>query len=416
MARITLDVFKKKFEFGWDVLDGIISGGSSIDAKQGLGITSRPVAEDFTRAYGYEPSNPIEQAELLGNFHEAIHFIRRSFLKPDNPDGIASAVPRKILEITDVTDLFLLASDSLPNQDKDPNGALYRDWACCILKVMHTIAHIDKDMRNPYFSEIQKQILDRFYKYVHRGADGVLSLGVREDDSLRVQLVSFESKPKKTRDSNLIKLLHKSENVAEDIYDQVGVRFVTRTRLDAVRVVKFLRDQNILIAPNIKPSRSRNTLVDTQALKEEVQRLISSGAWTSMNDIDFDQTLDDVAHLQRVNRDGNPHTSLHYRAIQFTARQLIKVVNPIYEDVRELKAVARQKPLPEEAAKILERMNLRYSQRDIRFFYPFEVQITDQKSAQENEAGLSSHVEYKRSQVATAMKRVMGSLTDANQR
>ncbi|MEK7690412.1 MAG: TIGR04552 family protein, partial [Bdellovibrionota bacterium] len=187
----------------------------------------------------------------------------------------------------------------------------------------------------------------------------------------------------------------------------------TRTRLDAVRVVKFLRDQNILIAPNIKPSRSRNTLVDTQALKEEVQRLISSGAWTSMNDIDFDQTLDDVAHLQRVNRDGNPHTSLHYRAIQFTARQLIKVVNPIYEDVRELKAVARQKPLPEEAAKILERMNLRYSQRDIRFFYPFEVQITDQKSAQENEAGLSSHVEYKRSQVATAMKRVMGSLTDA---
>ncbi|MEK7691318.1 MAG: TIGR04552 family protein, partial [Bdellovibrionota bacterium] len=203
-------MFKKKFEFGWDVLDGIISGGSSIDAKQGLGITSRPVAEDFTRAYGYEPSNPIEQAELLGNFHEAIHFIRRSFLKPDNPDGIASAVPRKILEITDVTDLFLLASDSLPNQDKDPNGALYRDWACCILKVMHTIAHIDKDMRNPYFSEIQKQILDRFYKYVHRGADGVLSLGVREDDSLRVQLVSFESKPKKTRDSILIKLLHKS--------------------------------------------------------------------------------------------------------------------------------------------------------------------------------------------------------------
>ena len=42
---------------------------------------------------------------------------------------------------------------------------------------------------------------------------------------LMIPLVSFETKSKKTRESIIIKLLHKQENVAEELFDRIGVRF-----------------------------------------------------------------------------------------------------------------------------------------------------------------------------------------------
>jgi uncharacterized protein (TIGR04562 family) len=44
--------------------------------------------------------------------------------------------------------------------------------------------------------------------------------------------------------------------------------------------------------------------------------------------------------------------------------------------------------------------------RDVRFFYPFEVQITDQESHGKNTQGEASHAEYKKSQLKSAMKRI----------
>jgi uncharacterized protein (TIGR04562 family) len=44
--------------------------------------------------------------------------------------------------------------------------------------------------------------------------------------------------------------------------------------------------------------------------------------------------------------------------------------------------------------------------RDVRFFYPFEVQITDYESHVKNTQGEASHNEYKKSQLRSAMKRI----------
>lgn len=44
--------------------------------------------------------------------------------------------------------------------------------------------------------------------------------------------------------------------------------------------------------------------------------------------------------------------------------------------------------------------------RDVRFFYPFEVQITDYESFLKNTQGEASHQEYKRAQLRSAMKRI----------
>src|SRR6185503_311488 len=106
--------------------------------------------------------------------------------------------------------------------------------------IMHTIAHIDKDLRTQHFADIQKQIFDRFYKFIFRDEHGQLFLGENSSDPLRVPLVAFETKPKKARDSIILKLLHKPENVAEDIFDRVGMRYVTKTRLGSLQVIKFL--------------------------------------------------------------------------------------------------------------------------------------------------------------------------------
>lgn len=403
---------RAKYDFRWDVLDVIISGKSSIDSPTGFQVQNVGEADRFIQSYGYDLANPIERAEVLGNFHEALNFVRKNFLQPENPQGLKLEIPRKILELTDIRELFLMSSMNYGGQTADTQGKLLRNWACSLLKVMHTIAHIDKDLRTPHFSDIQQQIFDRFYKVIHRDAEGQLYLGERDDDPNRIDLVAFETKPKKSRESTLIKLLHKPENVAEDIFDRVGIRFVTPTPLGALRVVKYLKDNMIVMPPNIKPSRSRNTLVDIDDFRLRLEDALSRSETGTLAETLLAAELEAAAHPPRVSPE-NPHTSEFYRAIQFTVRQLIKLQNPLYAELKELKSQARTRPLEEELGKAIERINLKHIQREVRFFYPYEVQVVDQKSAEENEKGRSAHSEYKRAQLQTALRRVMGNLVDA---
>jgi uncharacterized protein (TIGR04562 family) len=401
-------LLKNKYDFSWEVLDVIISGRSSIDSPTGFQIQNFDEATRFVESYGYDPTDPIQAAEIQGNYQEALNFVRKNFLQPDNPEGLKLDCPRKILELTDMRDLLLMGSGNYPGQTTETSGQILRGWACSLLKVMHTIAHIDKDLRSSHFSDIQKQIFDRFYKIVHRDAEERLFLG---DDASRVELVAFETKPKKSRDSIIVKLLHKPENVAEDIFDRVGMRFVTKTRLGAIQVVKYLKDKMIVMPPNIKPSRSRNTLVDLEYFRSGLHASLLKVGRGEIDEPTLISELEQAAQPPRVNPD-NPHTSEFYRSIQFTGRQLIKLTNPLYDQLKELKALTKGKPADTDLTKAVERVDMKYIQREVRFFYPFEVQVVDEKSNEENERGRSAHSEYKRAQVQTALRRVMGSLVD----
>jgi uncharacterized protein (TIGR04562 family) len=402
-----------RFDFRWDVLDVIISGKSTLDSPTGFPIQTSDEADRFVHSYGYDLENPIESAELMGNYREALTFIRKNFLQPENPEGLRIEVPRKILELVNVRDLFLMGGYVLPGQSNDTAGSYLRNWACAILKVMHTIAHIDKDLRTPHFSDIQQQIFDRFYKVVHRDSEDRLYVGDSASDPGRVDLVAFETKPKKSRDSIILKLLHKPENVAEDIFDRVGIRFTTQTTLDALRVVKYLKDRMIVMPPNIKPSRSRNTLVDLDTFRDSLPALLSRAEQGELDDASLVAELEKIARPPRVNPD-NPHSSEFYRAIQFTCRQLIKLRNPLYDDLKDLKAITKSKGLTDvDLLRAIDRVDLKHLQREIRFFYPYEVQVVDRVAAEENERGRSAHSEYKKAQVQTALRRVMGVLVDA---
>ena len=411
---MALEMIRKRYDFKWEVLDIIISGKSSIDTNQGFLIATLEEAGQFISSYGYNLENPIEKAEAFGNFHEAMNFIRKYFLQPENPDGLKTEIPRKILEMTDIRELFLMASLSYPGQEHDTQGMLLRNWACSILKIMHTVAHIDQDIRTSYFADVQKQIFDRYYRVIQRDENEKLYLGEGPEDPARVNLVAFETKPKKSRDSTLLKLLHKPENVAEDIFDRVGLRFVTESRLDCLRTVKYLKEKMIIMPPNIKPSRSRNTLVDLENFRVKSSQLLTKVEKGELDEASLVCELENATQQTQANSD-NPHSSEFYQAIQFTCRQLIKLKNPLYHDLKELKGFARSSVVENEnVLKIMERIDLKYIQREIRFFYPYEIQLMDKRSFEENEKGRSAHSEYKRAQIQTAMKRVLGVLGSQN--
>jgi len=314
-SKLSFSTIREKYEFFPDDLDVLLQGKSIIDINAGFsGVPMRSLedVDKFVLSYGYDLSNPIEQAEVLGNLHEAISFVRKFFLQPENSDGLKLEIPRRILELTDTRELFLMANMAYPGQLEDTHGTQLRNWACSLLKVVHTIAHIDKDLRASYFADIQKQIFDRFYKTVHRDEDGQLYLGENPGDPHRVDLAAFETKPKKARESILLKLLHKPENVAEDIFDRVGVRFITRTRFDAVRVVKYLKDNLIVVAANLKPSRSRNTLINLLELKKKVAGLLPALEAHELSESKVQEELESVSVPELVPIE-NKHSSEAYR-------------------------------------------------------------------------------------------------------
>lgn len=393
--------------FDWDSFDVVIGGKSALDSKFFTGpMTNTEVVEKFLVEYGLNPRDPVSRAELFGNFQEAIQFIKRYFLKEGNPDGIDLKIPNDIYMITEITDLFLMATGNLPG-----TTAENAYWAESILKVMHTILHIDKDLRSNYFSTVQTQIFDRFYKHLNRDEAGSLYLG-KMDDPNRVPLLDFQTKAKKTRESVIIKLLHKVENVAEELFDRVGIRIVTHKRFDTLRVVKFLVDNYVVIPHNVKPSRSLNSLIDMGELKATHLRAVKVALRENWDEQRFLDEVEKEIMDDRLNHDPdrNQYSLASYQSIQFTGRTLIKYRNPFYQEFSELRKSAKSLQDENELAKKI--LSLDYSRisRDVRFFYPFEVQIVDNLAHKTNTEGEASHLEYKKSQVQAAMKRVLAPL------
>ncbi len=73
-----------------------------------------------------------------------------------------------------------------------------------------------------------------------------------------------------------------------------------------------------------------------------------------------------------------------------------------FNEVRKLAIRDKENPI----SQALLNLDTSAISRDVRFFYPFEVQLTDYESHLKNTQGEASHDEYKRSQLRSAMKRI----------
>ncbi len=323
----------------------IIEDKSIIDS-QGLDVHSIDAATLFLKSYGFDYDNPSERLEIAEIRANSVIFLEDVLLK----DG--QAIPLFVRNELDIRQLLIWASEK--------NGSEKTQWSCALLRVMHTFAHCGSFFTEHFEDQIREQILERIQPHISS-----------ENDKLFVgdiEIAHFESRPVKSKHSAVLKMLHKVENVSTEIFDWFGIRIVVHDRLDAIRILEYLARHNIVMAANIKASRTRNTLLDIVQIKNLWSRIA-----------DWEKLAPDARKFDYPKptgtRSGNPFSGTTFHAIQFTCRHRVRVNEP--------------------------------SGREIRFFFPYEVQILDQESFAKTRTGRDSHQKYKHRQLTAARRRVL---------
>ncbi len=322
-----------------------LEGRSFIDAKR-IHIRSLHEASEFLASYGYDVTDADDYNELMALKEEAIQLIDEELLK----DG--EAIPQALIREEDIRHYLLMASS--------PRTRELGLWSGALLRVIHTLAHSHSHLNDLYFHDIREQIFSRFKDHVKELETGY-QLG-------ELSLENFELRPEKTRRSVAMKLMHKRENVAADIFDWIGIRFITHYRADVLDVLAYLRNHHIITYANIKPSRTRNTLIDLGWLNKKLSEGVDiSELKLLMQDMDYPSEQESLSD--------NPYSNVSYHSVQLTCRQRIKIHTS--------------------------------DQKKVAFFFPFEIQIMDKNSYQKTREGLASHKEYKRRQRAAVRRRIL---------
>jgi uncharacterized protein (TIGR04562 family) len=380
------------------MLDVVLQGLSILDTPR-LEVRTMEEATSFIAVYGFDVSDPSDVELLWSLFDESVKYLETLLATPEY-----RVVPEHLRcrkSVQDLRRLLLLASGSVDDDQR---------WACALLRVMHVLVHLQYDPRLRYFEQVQNQILSRLDAYLFTDPDsGALYLGTGEAGGERIKLLYFKKKDRKDREREIIKLLHKTESLAEEIYDRIGFRLVTESKFDAMRALRFLVDKNVISVANIRPGRSRNRLLDVKRFRFEIER-IASHVEKSGEDAPYVEKM--IRRLERrISLSGlgrsliNPNTSEHYRAIQFTCRELVKVRNPqfrVYNALRQqleslhggLQALHEVFPTPPPEFEHV--------------FFPYEIQIMDVKAYADSVFGRSNHDEYRRKQLCRAQARVFG--------
>lgn len=392
-----------RHDFSWEILRFILEGSSPIDLPA-LALMNRDEASQFLLHYGYDLDDD-EDREVAWRVHlEAVAFIKRYFsADPSDPKEPPLVVPGEVERPNDLRDLLVWASER--------DGSDRQAWACAVLRLMHTISHVNHTMRTEFFPEIKRQILDRFKQHVYQDPDGKLFLG---RGPLAVPLLGIYYKEEKSRDSLILKLLHKPHNVAEMIHDRLGVKMITPSRFEALRALRYMRQNNLILFVNVTPGRSRNTLVDLDHFRDLYEQITEglTGLSEEKRDLEFLELLrqrsEELGDLD--SRIENPFTSPEYRSIQFTAQQLVKLDSPGFQRARRMRVQLEKYHLGPDLEGLLRELEGPQEERELRLFFPLEVQILDEENYRRSLDGAASHAEYKQRQLKAARVRVMARL------
>ncbi len=369
-----------------EVTQVILGGGSPIDLD-GLRVHSMEEARNFALNYGYDMGIPVQRAAVMRVYEDAVDFLEGVVL-----DGTALHVPLEVRDLHDPLDLLMWASER-PQSHRDR-------WACAVLRVMHTLFHVDHNVNLRFLPEIQRQVFSRYDKYLVCENDRWFLRGAYE-----VPLAAMERKENKDRVSMLLKMLHKPENVAETIYDQIGIRLVAEDQLGVLMVIRFLLDHHVLMPTHIKPSRSRNLMIDMEALATWMEGLPPA---FSIQDLAPEErrALSRTLTQKLPGKDANPFSSKDYSAVQFTARTLVRLPSPATGALETLQT-RLQTMGDTELSDLVRIPELLQDQEEFTFFFAHEVQVMEQSGFQSSRSGPASHTEYKQRQRDAARRRVL---------
>ncbi len=383
-----------RHDFSWDTLRLFLEGFSPVDLKT-ISVASMEEAQQFISAYGYDLNDDKEREEANQIHRESLEFLERYLCPSMTEDEPDLTPPDEIRHPRNLYDLLLM------NSSPDP---LLSAWVCSLLRVMHTISHANLAARTPYFREVQSQILSPFEKHLFPNSENPVSLG-QGDSAVPLKACFF--KRRKSRESLILKLLHKPDNVASEVYDRIGVKLITPTKVDAILALKYLRKQSLVSVPLLTPGRSRNTLVDLESFRQAYEAMTAekrSSCSEEETDLEFFRQMafrpPGEAELLEERLSANPFSSPQFSSIQFTCRRLVKVPHPATTLLNQLRRQTGDLTLGVDLE--------RHYPKQLRFTFPFEIQIMDWDNYVASHEGESSHINYKRRQLKAARKRVLG--------
>lgn len=356
----------------WTYLGAITQGVSAIDLGA-LALRHLDDAHQFAREYGYDLDEPLVRRYVAGIQQEALAFVRETFLAPEQHH----CIPAEVAQPEDPSQLLLLASQRVHRHDPT------RLWACALLKVMHGLFYIDNNLKLRYFEAIRQQVFASLDTVIRTAPDGSQWLA---DDRQCLPLVHLDRKRNKSRHSILLKLLQKPEYVAADIHDHLGVRLTLPTRIECLLALELLRRAHIISVINLEAGRTRNTLLDLVAAKDIFKRYRALLERSTSYPHELIQRMERELALaaQAQTRTDNPHSGAGFNSLQVTVRKMIHLPPDV--------------TVPHSAS----------GDEGVSFFFAYEIQLMDAASHDRSQVGPASHEAYKRRQIETARRRVLG--------
>lgn len=350
-------------EVNQSILRVILGTESSLDLPR-MSIQNRDEAVQFIFTYGYDLSDYKDSEVLWKTHRSAVEILEEEIL------DVGEEVPAEIRnreELGDLSQLLIIASA------KDKNEL--QKYTCALLRVMHIIIQLENDLFTSFTDDIQYQILRPIKEHIVKDEKGKTFLGEHKE----IELLDFSVKPFKQTKSGVIKLLAKNNKLAMTLLDRVGLRFVTHSIYDIFLVIRYLLENHLISFPQTVQGQSKNLICPVEMFNE-----IEKEFKTKKSPLDkktFDEALRDK--LKDWQNKGNLLTSHNrfsskdFKFIKFISRRFLKIDRG-----------PNKEPL--------------------KFFYPFEVQIVDKKTFEENEKSSANHLAYKERQRRAARRRVLG--------
>ena len=252
-GRVPVISSSDEFSIPWQTLQTIIAGRSLIDTVE-LQVANLDEAHRFLQAYGLEDTGEADR--LCG---KALDYIETVLL-----ENSELSLPQTVKELS-LPELLVAAS----TRPRTP----VCEWSCVILKVCHAVAHARWTRDEDAYRGALALVKARLEPYLSHSSLSDSSPSDSSngtwigDDHCRIPIVEYRIKTEKHFSRLVTKLLVKEGNLCSEIYDHIGMRFVTHDIFSAILLIKFLRSRHVFMYANVLPQESKNSLAEFQQIE-----------------------------------------------------------------------------------------------------------------------------------------------------
>lgn len=363
------------------------------------GLANPERAEAYLKACGFDCRKDADRKVFEQFYCEAVFLIRHVLMSFEERQRFP--VPLRLLHLGHPRQLFVLASD------RNPRRRYQRLWACSLIKVFFAIANLEYSDKLRDIDFARNQIFGRIRSLIKQESDGaqVVSFG-----GIEVRLHAIDWKEAKTRQSIILKQLHKPESASDELFDYLGVRFVVRTESDLPLLLKILVESDILIPHNVLAVRTRNSLFNLRKAKQLFDILYSLSSMDRLEPDEMATLFHKVPWTFGASDERpkarNVFSSAEYRSLQLTVRHLVRVPNPAHRVVDSLLSQLKHyRGVDSDEASLVELVPAESAK-----YFPIEIQLMDASAYDLSRFGAASHEQYKAGQLKVVRERVLGSL------